>query len=202
MNHLCPTFKLPFAVFASIAMLSACGGGGDSGDTSSGTSNTPPTPTGSAPADTIASAPDASCNITDFAQAMLGAVNLARSAGWTCGATYYPPSAPMAWNMQLAQAAAGHSTDMANNNYFSHTSFDGRSFLDRINATGYLGSYWGENIYAGGGNVAKTVDAWLASPGHCANIMNSNFREIGAACASNTSSSYGNYWTQDFAAPR
>src|SRR5581483_4381281 len=38
---------------------------------------------------------------------------------------------------RLRNAARGHSADMAKNNYFSHVSQDGRSFVDRIANAGY-----------------------------------------------------------------
>ena len=133
---------------------------------------------------------------------MLDAVNAARATARYCGADYYPAVAPLAWNAQLAQAAAGHSRDMADNNYFSHTSLDGRTAAQRVTAAGYAYSYLGENIAAGYGGIDAVMSGWLASAGHCANIMNSHYQELGAACASNASSTYGDYWTQDFGAPR
>jgi len=185
-------------------LLAACGGGGDSGSSTSSTTsgNTTSTTPGDTPVESVVLAPEASCNIAGFAQAMLDALNQARATGRNCGTAYYPAVAPLAWNTLLAQAAAGHSTDMANNNYFSHTSLDGRSAKDRIDATGYLGSYWGENIAGGPADVDAVMSGWLASPGHCANMMNSAYKDFGAACAYNASSTYGEYWTQDFAAPR
>jgi uncharacterized protein YkwD len=183
--------------------LAACGGGGGGSSTSSATSgNTTSTTPGNVPVETVVVSPEASCNIAGFAQAMLDAVNQARATGRNCGTAYYPAVASLAWNAPLAQAAAGHSIDMANNNYFSHTSLDGRSAKDRIDATGYLGSYWGENIAGGPADVDAVMSGWLASPGHCTNIMTSAYKDFGAACASNGSSAYGKYWTQDFAAPR
>lgn len=202
MNRLSGTLELSFVAIASALVLAACGGGGGSSTSSATSTNTTPTTPGSVPFDTIVVAPEASCNIAGFGQSMLNAVNQARATGRSCGTDFYPAAGALAWNTLLAVAAAGHSTDMANNNYFSHTGLDGRNPKDRINATGYLESYWGENIYAGSGDVSAAVNAWLNSPGHCANIMNSHFQDFGAACAHNSSSTYGNYWTQDFAAPR
>ena len=43
---------------------------------------------------------------------------------------------------------------------------------------------------------------WLASPGHCSNIMNPDFTEMGAAYAIDKSSAAGSYWTQVFGTPR
>lgn len=133
---------------------------------------------------------------------MLAAVNAARATGRTCGTTFYPAVPALTWSTQLAQAAAGHSHDMADQNYFDHTSLDGRTFAQRITAAGYTYSWAGENIAAGYGTVNAVMTGWLNSPGHCANIMNANFRELGAACAINNASAYHDYWTHDFGAPR
>jgi uncharacterized protein YkwD len=86
---------------------------------------------------------------------------------------------------------------MAQNNYFSHDSLDGRAFTRRLTDAGYNYSAAGENIAAGDSTVEQVVKHWLNSPGHCVNMMNPTYREIGVACASNSSSTYGNYWTMD-----
>jgi len=70
-------------------------------------------------------------------------------------------------------------------------------------AAGYAWSALGENIAAGQSTVEIVVDGWMKSDGHCANLMNANFREIGAACvAGNANTTYRTYWTQDFGTPR
>ena len=102
----------------------------------------------------------------------------------------------------MLQAATAHSQDMAANNYFSHTSQDGRSMADRINATGYAWSTIGENIAAGYPGVNAVVDGWMASDGHCANIMKAAFQEMALACVASSSSSYSNYWTMEAGRPR
>lgn len=129
---------------------------------------------------------------------MLTAINEARATGRYCGTTFYPAAPQMAWNAQLTAAAAGHSHDMADNDYFSHTSLDGRSFVDRIVAAGYVYSTLGENIAAGSSSVSGAMAQWLGSPGHCANIMNATFKDFGGACALNPSATYGTYWTNNF----
>lgn len=89
-------------------------------------------------------------------------------------------------NSRLARAADRHASDMVERRYFAHDSRDGRSFSDRIRATGYLSrvSSWtvGENLAWGSGSMGSAgeiVEAWMASPGHRANILNGRFREIG-----------------------
>jgi len=91
---------------------------------------------------------------------------------------------------------------MAEKNYFSHTSQDGRTMVDRINATGYVWSTIGENIAAGYSTVNAVVDGWMASDGHCANIMNPNFKDVSLACVSSSTSTYRTYWTMDFGKQR
>ena len=114
---------------------------------------------------------------------------------------YKPPVQELEWNEQLRNAAEGHSRDMADKNYFSHTSPDGKSFVDRINAAGYTGyRAVGENIAAGYGTAASVMQGWMSSPGHCNNIMNPVFREMGVGYAYNSGSQYKQYWTQNFGA--
>ncbi|OHV56794.1 CAP domain-containing protein [Pseudofrankia sp. BMG5.36] len=103
---------------------------------------------------------------------------------------------PLAVDARLTAAAQGHSADMAQKNYFSHTSLDGRSFADRIRATGFPGTSIGENIAAGGTTAAQTVEMWMNSAGHRANMLNCSYTHIGVGYAEG--GSYRYYWTQDF----
>lgn len=99
----------------------------------------------------------------------------------------------------LQVAARAHSQDMATQNYFSHTSLDGRTFSQRIASAGYSGPYpWGENIAAGMSTPQAVVTAWMGSAGHCKNIMSGNYGAIGVGYGFAAGSSYGHYWTQDF----
>ena len=140
----------------------------------------------------------------DFAAGALARINQYRAAGADCrsGGSYAPATA-LVWSDLLTQAAAGHSLDMASKNYFSHTSADGRTMVNRIDATGYQWSALGENIAAGYPSVNAVVDGWLQSDGHCANLMNPNFRDMGLACAAGApTSTYRTYWTLDLGKPR
>jgi uncharacterized protein YkwD len=130
---------------------------------------------------------------------MLDQINQARTTARNCGDTNYPAVSTVAWHCNLEVAAQGHSTSMADNDFFSHTGLDSSSPGDRISAAGYTWWTYGENIAAGYFDEASVMAAWLNSPGHCANIMNSAFAEVGTAAASNPASTYGTYWTQNFA---
>jgi len=131
-----------------------------------------------------------------FKEEFLERINSARAKGCNCGSTYFPPAPPLTWNDQLYDAAYGHARDMAKRNYFSHTSKDGRSMEDRIVSAGYTFKGFksftiGENIAQGQQSIAEVMDGWLKSEGHCRNLMNPAFKEIGAA-------EYKTYWVQDF----
>lgn len=120
-------------------------------------------------------------------QEVLRLVNVER-AKVGCGA--------VAENPALATSARAHSIDMAQNNYFSHTSQDGRSPFDRMRAAGYTGNRMAENIAAGQPTPAAVMDAWMNSAGHRANILNCAYTDLGVGVASG--GQYGTYWTQNF----
>ena len=105
---------------------------------------------------------------------------------------------PLRYDASLTAAARDHSQDMGLNDYFDHTSQDGRSPGNRITAAGYSWNTYGENIAAGYATPAAVVSGWMNSPGHRANILNSNFCDLGVGYAHVPSSTYGHYWTQDF----
>jgi uncharacterized protein YkwD len=134
-----------------------------------------------------------------FEDQVVALINERRAAGATCGATPHPPVGPLPMNDSLRTAARNHSLDMATQNYFSHTSLDGRTFDQRIRNAGYTGSFpLGENIAAGASTPQAVVDGWMGSPGHCANIMNGAFRATGVGYAFNPGATYRHYWTQTF----
>ena len=147
-------------------------------------------------------------------QELLDAINQARSIQRDC----YPaddsrgimgPSPKLYWNNELYASALEHSTDLAQSDTFSHygsgTSSDitgnGKPsiFYERIVANGYSNYYSvGENIAGGQETLEEVMHAWLTSPGHCENIMNPNYTEVGVAIVTEADSTYGIYWTQNF----
>lgn len=159
----------------------------------------PGTSTPGTPVGTLSAAN--TCSLPQFQADVMALVNQARASSRMCGNIAYPATAPLAWSTTLFNASAGHSADMAGNNYFAHTSLDGRTFGQRITSAGYKWSRLGENIAAGQSSVQSVVSGWLASAGHCANIMNSNFTEVGVACVVNNNSTYRTYWTMDLGRP-
>ena len=102
---------------------------------------------------------------------------------------------PVKWNDDLATAARLHSVDMATRDYFDHTSLDGRSPFERMEAQGY-DSPGGENIAAGQRTPESVMESWMNSPGHRANILNCDFTTLGVGIGEG--GDYGIYWTQNF----
>ena len=133
---------------------------------------------------------------------ILAAVNAARAAPRTCGTQHFEAAPPLAWNDTLAHAAQEHSSDMAVQRYFSHVGKDGRAVAQRATKAGYRWRLVGENIAAGQETAERAVAGWLDSPGHCVNIMEPRFTEMGAAFDISGGDRPGRvYWTQVFGTP-
>lgn len=198
MNNL-RLLKSGLAVSAVLAQaLAGCGGGGDGAATLAALPKS--TSTAVAGVTALADSAALSCGLNQpagIAQEMLMRVNEVRAGGAMCGSATVPPASALLWNTELLEAAAGHSIDMAANNYFSHVSLDGRTPAQRLKQPGYAYSSMGENIAAGQTSVKAVVAAWVASPDHCKNLMNPVFRDIGVACVANSSTTYGRYWTME-----
>lgn len=95
---------------------------------------------------------------------------------------------------RLDAAARLHAEDMAVNDYFDHTSQDGRSPTDRAAEQGYDGGV-GENIAAGYPDAASVMEGWMNSEGHRANILNCDYSVIGIGVADRDGTLY---WVQNF----
>ncbi|MGZ3771046.1 MAG: S8 family serine peptidase [Bdellovibrio sp.] len=88
-----------------------------------------------------------------------------------------------------------HSTDMAENNYFSHNS-PTETVSERFTRYGLSSSAWGENIAYGYATPADVMKAWMNSTGHRANILRTTFKSMGVGAV--TASNGRIYWTQCF----
>jgi uncharacterized protein YkwD len=132
---------------------------------------------------------------------VLDLTNEARAHARRCGSEQFAAAPPVRWNERLAAAARTHSEDMAKRNYFSHAGRDGRQVGARAERAGYEWRAIGENIATGQGSPARVVAGWIASPTHCANLMNPRFAEMGAAYATNQQADTIIYWTQVFGTP-
>jgi uncharacterized protein YkwD len=98
---------------------------------------------------------------------------------------------------ELNRSAQGWTNNMVSHRDFSH----GTDFSVRISAVGFDWSNIGENIATGYQTPNSVVAAWMASPGHCRNILTPTFREVGTGVSPRSiagSSTIAGTWTQDF----
>jgi uncharacterized protein YkwD len=151
----------------------------------------------------------ASANVTPaasqapiLATRALQLVNEVRARGARCGERTFAPAPPVKLSDTLAGVAFGHATDMARHNYFEHEDRTGHSPADRVRAVGYQEKLVGENIAYGPKSADEVVKGWLDSPGHCENIMDPRFAEMGIAFAAGQSAKRGLYWVQLLVAPK
>jgi uncharacterized protein YkwD len=135
---------------------------------------------------------------SDIQKNMVKFVNKARSISRSCGTESFQPAPAVIWNEKLQAAAEKHARDMANNDFFSHTGSDGSKIGERATAEDYNWITVGENIFGGVETSLQAVEGWLESPGHCENIMNPDFKEMGVVCIKNSETTYGTYWVQVF----
>ena len=100
----------------------------------------------------------------------------------------------------LTLAAKWMATDMSVNNYFSHTSLDGRSPTQRMADAGYpaFSTWAGEDLAAGYTSAAQVLQGWINSPAHLAVLTNPAYRAIGIGRSYSAGSTYGWYWDADF----
>jgi uncharacterized protein YkwD len=129
-------------------------------------------------------------------------VNEARARGARCGVRSFGPAPPVRLSGMLANVAFGHAADMAEHNYFEHEDLAGRTPADRVKAVGYQEKLVGENIAYGPKTAEEVVQGWLDSPGHCENIMDPRFAEMGIAFAAGRASRRGLFWVQLLVAPK
>lgn len=127
-------------------------------------------------------------------------VNQHRAAGADCrSGGQFGPTTPLTMNPSLRCSARKHSADMAARNFFDHVNPSGEDPFVRMMQAGYDFQTAGENIAAGLPDAAGTMMQWMGSDGHCTNIMNPGFTNIGVGYS--TGGEFGTLWTQNFGAP-
>ncbi|MCK9351827.1 MAG: CAP domain-containing protein [Candidatus Paceibacterota bacterium] len=86
-------------------------------------------------------------------------------------------------NPVLEKVAQMKADDMAAKEYFAHTSPEGKSPWYWFRQAGYQYSFAGENLAVYFSDSTEVEKAWMNSPTHRANILNSKFTEVGIAMA-------------------
>lgn len=140
-----------------------------------------------------AACPDATVSITEATPAQMRSavvclINRERTAAHLPALVASP---------KLDRSAQEWTNSMVGRDQFTH----GGAFMDRISAVGFDWSTVGENIATGYETPASVVRGWMDSPGHCANILNPAYREVGTGVSAGRIrgvSSLSGTWTQDF----
>lgn len=104
---------------------------------------------------------------------------------------------------KISGVARDHGRDMARNDYFSHTSQDGRGLADRLEAAGYDACFASENIGYGSlyAEPEEILAAWMNSPGHRKNLTADRPTEYGFAKVPDSDGSHDPIWVMIFADP-
>jgi uncharacterized protein YkwD len=145
---------------AATCVLTACGGAGTNATTSF---NADLANASLGPEDSSIIGPATSVEDASFAD-LLNGMRIASDL------------APVTYDARLDSAAQKHAQDMAENDYFSHTSLDGRDVLARIQAEGYEPRAWGENLAGRQQSEEEALTAWINSPDHDA-LLNADTLE-------------------------
>lgn len=132
---------------------------------------------------------------------VLELINQARRHARSCGHEKFPATTSLKQAAALERAALAHAQDMAARDYIGHKGHDGSMAADRATRAGYAWVAIAENVAAGQTTAEEVANTWLASPGHCANLMNPRYSDTGVAFALNPAGEKGIYWAQVFAAP-
>jgi len=101
-------------------------------------------------------------------------------------------------SLLLDRSAQGWTNAMVSSDQFSH----GVNFAGRISAVGYVWRSAGENIATGFQTPRSVVNAWMASTGHCQNILNPTYGNVGTGVSNAPVRGWASgagTWTQDFA---
>jgi uncharacterized protein YkwD len=111
--------------------------------------------------------------------------------------------APLKRSEPLDQAARYHATDLGQDDYFDHDTYDRQgsevvfvcNTWQRIEA--YTSGANAENIAAGYSDPPEVMEAWMSSTGHRDNILTTYSWELGIGYYEG-SGRFPNYWVQDF----
>lgn len=99
---------------------------------------------------------------------------------------------------RLNRSAQHWTYKMVREDRFTH----GSNFAARISAVGFDWSIAGENIASGYQTPWQVVSGWMASAGHCENILSPDFSRVGTGVLDHGVDGTGAAtWTQDFALP-
>ena len=132
---------------------------------------------------------------------VLELTNAARARARRCGPQAFAAARPLRLNATLGRVALAYAQELASHAYMEHTGRDGSSPDQRVTRAGYSWRETGENLASGIMTPEEVVAGWLDSPGHCANLMNPAFSQMGVAFGVNARDERGVYWAMELGRP-
>lgn len=136
-----------------------------------------------------------SVSSVQFEQQFLAEINKVRAIARICGNKKYPAAPALTLNSKLTSASYKHSLDMSENQFLEHVSSNGDTLVKRMQNINYVWSAVGENLAHNQKTIQQVIADWLVSPGHCSNLMSSDYTQAGVAVVNR-------YWTQVYATPK
>ncbi|HZA01048.1 MAG TPA: CAP domain-containing protein [Hyphomicrobiaceae bacterium] len=102
---------------------------------------------------------------------------------------------PLKLNIELTNAAKGHSKDLARWDRISHYGSDGSNPSDRVKRNGYNARLAAENVGTGQATFDEVLKAWQASPGHNKNLLLRDAEHMGIALVQDSRTEFKTFWT-------
>ncbi|HWR43471.1 CAP domain-containing protein [Sporomusa sp.] len=153
----------------AIGLIAALTNQGDKADSAAPAKGTAPaSPPATNPTPSVPQAPKAS-GVTADEKLAFNLLNADRAANGL---------PPLKLNLVVTAVAERHAQDEIDRNFFAHVNPDGKSPFDRMRSAGISFGYAGENL-AINRNVTAAQQAFMNSPGHRANILNPNYKQVG-----------------------
>lgn len=128
------------------------------------------------------------------------ALTALRAQPQRCGGQPWPAAPALRASAVLSASAQRYAEELARRDRVDHVGEAGLSLRARLHEAGYTFRVAGENLAGGPETLDEALAQWLASPGHCENLMGAAFQEFGLACATGTGQ-YQRYWVLHLAAP-
>lgn len=135
----------------------------------------------------------------DVGTRVLQLVNAARAEPRRCGWKRFDAAPPLVRSTTLDRVARAHAEDMAARSRMEHAGRDGSTPAERASRAGYAWMRIAENVAQGQPTPEEAVASWLKSSGHCANLMDAAYTEMGIGVAK--AGAGGPYWAQVFGTP-
>ena len=117
------------------------------------------------------------------AEAAVRALNALRAQAQVCGGRAWPAVPALHWQATLGESARRYAVELAARDRLDHLGAGGATLRARLRDVGYVMRVSGENLAGGPETLDEALALWLASPGHCENLMAAEFQEFGLACA-------------------